>query len=376
MEEKYIVILGGDQNLGGKYNMVGSFASGLYKAMKKLYPHTALIMDAAKENVPIYSSIGFNVLGEEVFDATVKASIPHLMWCDDSTFNLMTFFDKYSSYDNFFVATTSPLDIEPMKMFYPKLPVFYMPLAVDRELWEENINVEKETDIVFLSSLIDVDEIEQRVKKTVSAEMSALYSEIYEYTYNNSELGFWHIFKSFAQAGYCELNDHRTYEYMLKNIVYRVTFEKRIEMLKKLKNFNVKVYGDQLWEKYVEGNIEYMGPVDIPETAKVIQKAKITMNLQPIHLQYGLQERILNPACAGSMVITDNNIEVKKNFGDSIVYYDSQNFENLEDMVEYYVNNDDERLEKTKRAQKIAIEDHNWEKRSQILLRDYFNLIS
>lgn len=375
MEEKYIVFIAGDKDLGGNYNVPGSFLGGLYRGMKKLYPYTLLVHEAAKMNIHIYSTIGCNILGEEAFDVTIKNNIPHLMLCDDTPFNLMTFIDKYARYENFFVATTSPLDIEPMKIFYPNMPVFYLPLAVEQEIWQADVIKDKEHDIVFLSSMIDLEETPQRIKENISGEMAALYNELYEFTYNNLEMGFWNIYKSFAQAGYCEVDNHRTYEYMLKNIVYQITFTKRVEMLRKLKDFKIKVYGNDLWKKYIEGNVEYIGPVTLRNSVDIIQNSRVVLNLQPIHLQYGLQERVLNPACAGSLVITDNNQEIKRHFADSMVYYDSQNFETLADQLAKYLANDKERINLAQKAQNIAIDNHTWDKRAEILLKNYFNLL-
>jgi len=134
------------------------------------------------------------------------------------------------------------------------------------------------------------------------------------------------------------------------------------------KNYNIKIWGSELWQKYVQGNVQYMGRTNLDEAVKITQSSKIVLHLQPLQILNGLHERVLNAAASGAYVISDNNLEIRKAFSENISYFNNHTFENLEESINYYLENNEERAEKTVTARETVLLNHKWENRIETLL--------
>jgi len=102
----------------------------------------------------------------------------------------------------------------------------------------------------------------------------------------------------------------------------------------------------KLSEKY---NIKLFTNIFSQEYTKILNQAKIIFNMS-VRKELNLRCHEA-PACGSLLFIEDDNLEIKNILRDKIecVYYNEENFESL---IEYYLNNDDERISITEAGYK------------------------
>jgi spore maturation protein CgeB len=352
---------------GGVYNVLGSFETGLHDALRAKFYDAEYMYKCYEKNVLPDLTIAFNGGCADFWEYYMGKNIPHIMWSVDSLFLHIKAAELASKFSNFIFACVSDSDIEAVKHFRPNLPFIYLPHAVDPDLWKPD-NAEKEHEIVFLSSLIDFEEKINNLKQNKTKKEFDKFMTIYEYALQNPDKNFWEVYNYFVPIFNFDMDDFRAYYGLFQELCYTVTYARRVNLIKSLKDFHVKVWGSPIWEKYISGNVKYMGAADIKETFKIVPRSKIVLHLQPMQILNGLHERVLNATSAKAFVLSDNNETIKNSFGDTLAYYNSYTFENIAETANYYLTNDKEREEKAKQAREITLQDHTWRKRATELL--------
>jgi len=117
--------------------------------------------------------------------------------------------------------------------------------------------------------------------------------------------------------------------------------------------YKTKIFGNQPW-----GVNQYCGLIDDHDVKNLFKSAKISPNLSEPHAQvYGIDvnERIFKILYAGGFCISDN-VEAYKMFGDGIVIADSP--EDFAEKIDYYLENDGERITISHRGQQLVKENH------------------
>ncbi len=362
MDKLFVGVHGDGQYKGGMYNILASFNVGILNAFKKCgFPADNNINYFNRNQVPILS-IGFNVFGYEAWQQMLDMGITNIMWNVDSIFyQNLNVVQQFKDYPNFVLFSVTPCDEEPIKHYLPGTNYIYMPHGVDPGLWEPK-NLDKEYDIVFLSSIRDYEKVLTDLKEKTNPQVYNTVMTIYNYAMEHPEQSFWEIYQLFKKNYGLNL-DLPLFHNLFHTLCYAVTHKKRVDLIKKLKNFNVKVWGSKLWEKHVEGSVEYMGTADLMESIDIINKSKIVLHVHPHQLCRGLHERVLNASSVGSFVISDEVTTIKESFGDNFGYYKNTNHANIEDLISYYLKNDEEREHKAQQAQAITLADHTWESR-------------
>lgn len=138
-------------------------------------------------------------------------------------------------------------------------------------------------------------------------------------------------------------------------------------MIQSLKDFNVKVFGNGPWHKYIQGKVEHMGSCDIMESIDIVNKSKIVLHNHPQQIIFGLHERVLNAAATETFILSTQNAAIISEFGLNMDYFDA-NYENATTLIEQYLKNDKERQEKAKKAREIVVKNHTWEVRAKQIL--------
>lgn len=367
MENLIVGIHGDGKYNGGQYNVLASFNVGVLKAFQNNFIDADILDNICRKGILPHIALGFNATGHDNWETLLANGVTNIMWSVDSIFfHNVAAAIKYKEYSNFVLFGVTPSDEPAIKHYFPDLNFVYMPHGVDPSLWQKK-DLLKEHDIVFLSSLRDFETPLQQLKQTSSPDMYKLVMAIYQTAMDNPGLSFWDIYQDFNKRyGFsCNLQQYHS---LFMTICYEVTHAKRVQMIKKLKNFNVKVWGSKLWEKYVEGNVQYMGTADLMDSIDIVNKSKIVLHLHPFQLSQGLHERVLNASAVGSFVISDNVKEIRDNFGDSLAYFNNNTMENLEDIVSYYLKNNEERHYKAEEARMITLNNHTWEDRAVKIL--------
>jgi spore maturation protein CgeB len=367
MTDINIGVYGSDTYQGGIYNVLASFVAGFHDALKKVNPNTAYMYEYFVKNSLPNLSIAFNVYEHESWDVPINAGVPHMMWAVDSPFMHTPMIEKYYQNPKFIFACVSPVDEEPVKYFYPGLEFLYFPHACDPAIWHPD-DGEKEHDIVFLSSVKDYEADIEALKKQIPPAMFKMFMDMYQCAMRNPEMSFWDIYKVYSDIYEFSLKEYSLFFVFFNKLCYSVTYKRRIEMLRALKDFNVKVWGLPTWKQYIEGNVQYMGMADVFESAKIIRKSKIVLHIQPMHILYGLHERVLNSLASETFVLSDYNQQFEFNFPGCIDYFNSYTFDGLADKVEHYLNNDEVRTEKAKKGRELVLKNHTWDNRAQTLM--------
>ena len=142
----------------------------------------------------------------------------------------------------------------------------------------------------------------------------------------------------------------------------RKVFRKIIKDLLPIK-YDVHIYGT-LWEEFIDNR--YIKGVNIPndELYKYYNRAKIVLNdhWEDMKEKGFISNRIFDVSACAKFIITDEVKGLKDIFGDSIVSYNGSR-EDLINKIETYINNKNLREEKAKKAQKIVLKYHTFDKR-------------
>lgn len=366
-ENLIIGVHGNNDLIGGHYNVLASFTAGLMKGFKNKGVQVYTTQECFEKGLSPNLVIGFNASGYNTWREYLTHDIPNIMWSVDSVFyQNIEAVAEFNAHPKFILFNVSPSDTEALEAFFPLLQSAYMPHAVDPELWQKK-DLKKEYDVVFTGSIIDYEAKIEELKQTMNKESFDLLMILYDTWINASNLSFWQIYQIFKKEGGLNFNLGQ-YNFSMKNLAALITSAKRAQMIEKLQDFKVKVFGDGPWEKYVKGNAEYMGKCDLLESIDVINKAKIVLHNHPVQLSMGLHERVLNASAVETFVISSDNVSIIEEFGHNMDYYKSAKFDNLVESVEKYLKNDDERIEKAKNAREIILQKHTWDVRAEQIL--------
>jgi len=128
--------------------------------------------------------------------------------------------------------------------------------------------------------------------------------------------------------------------------------------------YNISVYGSNYQNRVV--NDEYV-PNEIINT--LYRFAKISLNDHHIDMarEGFLNPRIFDIAASGGFCISDRNPAIDKIFGDSVIQYNTK--KGLNELIEYYLDNDYERAQLSSKAHEIA-KNYTWEKMVQKVVDD------
>lgn len=127
------------------------------------------------------------------------------------------------------------------------------------------------------------------------------------------------------------------------------------------------LYG-QHWEKFITK--EYISDTYIPnhELNKLYSSCKILLNdhWQDMAKNGFVSNRIFDGLASGAFIISDEFEDSKKLFGDFLVTYSDK--KQLKKLIDYYIENEDERIEKARMGRKIVLNNHTFEKRAEEIL--------
>jgi hypothetical protein len=367
MKELSIGVYGSDSYQGGVYNMLASFGVGFYNALKKTDITVKYMKDYFESGEMPNLTVAFNVSGVESWHNTLDKGVPHMMWSVDSPFWHMPTIQKFYNYKHFIFTGVSPVDKEPAEFFFPGLEYLYIPHASDPEQWYPD-ETEKEYDLVFMSSLRDFKEDIDELKTSLPPSMFDMFMDMYYYAMRNPESSFWEIYSLYSDLYGYNLHELSLFYVFFMKICYAVTYQRRIDMVKKLNNYNLKIWGSPLWKEHIEGKVEYMGTADFFDANDIVRKSKIVLHIQPMQILYGLHERVLNAMNSEAYVISDNNAQMEVTFPDMISYFNSYSFENLEESIEYCLKNEEVRQAKAETARQAILAQHTWDARASSFL--------
>ncbi len=367
-KENLIVAIHGDNSeLGGRYNALASFSKALLEGFKQNGIKALTTKECFENKITPDLAIALNATGLPIWKDILEAGIPNIMWNTDSIFyQNFEIVQQFSSYKNFTLFNSSFEDTPAILHYLPNLVNGYIPGGTDLDFWKKQ-DVKKEYDITFFGSIDDYDSRIAQLKESMPDLVFKLMMDFCEVALSYPELSLWQIYQLFKKQ--IDLNlDVTQYVLLSKSISYIITYKQRVKMIQALKDFNLTIFGEGPWEKYISGNIKLVKGGDIRETVNLMNKSKITLHSNPFHLAGGIHDRVLNASAVETMVLTGLNRTLKRAFGDSIVFCDPVNYQDIAEKADFFLKNEDARQEKAQTASKIVKEKHKWSDRAKSIL--------
>ncbi|MBS4761094.1 MAG: glycosyltransferase [Clostridium sp.] len=366
-EELIVAIHGDNKETGGRYNVLASFNNALIKGFEQAGVKAMSTKECFEKNITPNLAIALNATGLPLWQNILNNGITNIMWNTDSIFyQNYEVVEQFSQYKNFVLFNSCAEDTPAIRHYLPSLVSGYIPGGTDLDFWKKQ-DVEKEYDITFFGSIDDYDSRIAQLKETMPELVFKLMMDFCEVALSYPELSLWQIYQLFKKQIGLNL-DTAQYLLLSKSISYIITYKQRVKMIQALKDFNLTIFGEGPWEKYISGNIKLIKGGDIRETVNLMNKSKITLHSNPFHLAGGLHDRILNASAIETMVLTGFNRTINAEFSDSIVYCDAVNYSDIAEKADYYLKHADERQEKASKASAIVKEKHKWSDRAKSIL--------
>ncbi len=337
-------------------------ANDLVKAFEANGVKAMLYTQCLTKNIEPHLTIGYDSAGLPHWQKILNKGIINILWSKDSAFSQnINIIRQFATFKNFVVFTSTPCDTEPLAAFFPNLKQGYLPLgyaAYPQEL------PKKEYDLVFYGDILDVetrmDELSQKMPEFVFK----LMCDINTILIQNPTLSFWQVYTIFRDSIGLEV-DLEQYILLFSAMIDLITSQKQLQMMDALKDFEIKVFGNDAWKKYVEGKHKYMGHGD----KSVLAKTKIALNAHPMDMSLGLSAYELEAAATKAFVISSQTKSLELEFGDNMAYYNYSDFSDLKDKVAYFLKNEKERAEKAQKAFDILNDRNTLEKRAAEILK-------
>jgi spore maturation protein CgeB len=128
------------------------------------------------------------------------------------------------------------------------------------------------------------------------------------------------------------------------------------------------------WDKFLPKNVLTGNHIPNNELNKAYSSCKILLNdhWEDMVKNGFISNRIFDGLACGSFIISDKIIG-SDFLEDSLVVYETP--EDLNQLIDYYIDNEDERIKKAKLGKKIVLDNHTFEKRVEQILEVINNLI-
>ena len=146
-------------------------------------------------------------------------------------------------------------------------------------------------------------------------------------------------------------------------------YPKRIEVLEKLKHYNLGVFGDG-WTKYFleKGKATpsyYRGKAKGEKVLKIYLSSKIVLNIHDPEAREGLNSRTFDILACGAFEIVDHKKNLDIHLKNNIEIVSFENLKELNDIVNYYIHNPELSNNIAERGRTKVLREHTWENRIQ-----------
>jgi len=365
MNKKNVIIAIHDAD--NQNNILSNFANGLKKGFQQIGYQAYSTKECIEKNIRFNMAIGFNQSELQLWQKILSNDITNVMWSLDSVFGAnLKVVEQFSMFEKFALFNVTPADNDAIKKYIPQLKQGYIPHAVDENFWKKS-NIEKTSDIVFLGNIDDYEATYLNLKEQMPSLVYELMMQIREISLKAPQLTFWQLCETVRSALGLEF-DKEQYEMLFNNLAYALKSELTVKMIQALSDFDLQIYGNELWKKYIKGKVQYLGECTVEDSVRIIEQSKISLHCHPITLGLGLHERLLNASALETFSLVSDSPSVKVEFGDSFAYFNQATFEDISDKVNYYLTNDTERLEMARKAYEITINRHTWANRAQSII--------
>lgn len=289
----------------------------------------------------------------------------HFLELTKSKYSIVTCVDRFSC--DFFLGLDFP-------------NVLFMPHAVDKDLIAASpLNAKRPIDVLMLGSFIDYEAIREKWKAQFNSAIYKAVEEAAEMALADKSLSsaeaLAQAFDKIVKTGqYVDLHqiDFLT---LLDQVEDYISGKDRIALLKAIKDAKVHVVGagGDKWKKSLgnRSNIIFQEPVSYDQAIELMKQSKIVLNSCP-KIKRGAHERIFAGLACGALVITNQNTFVEEIFkpGESIVYYRSNHWEDVNEQINMYLSNEDKRKAIVEKGRTVIEKGHTWDHRAVQLIKE------
>lgn len=282
----------------------------------------------------------------------------------DSPYSIISCVDQYDCYG----LSTQNFD-----------RVFFLPHAIERDLFERETEQEREYEVVFLGSCYDYETMRTNVKMELPEAVATalekacdiLLSEV-EVPLQQALIMAWRDVK--ISEGEEEIDLLQIFTYLDK--ISRGL--DRVELIRSIKGAKVHIFGELFeddkngrcgWKELLadKDNVVIHDAVTYEESLQILQKSKICLNSSPF-FKGGAHERIFAGLASGALVITTDNIYLRDIFReDEMLYYRPFAWEEVNRHIDRYLSDEAARGEFVARGREKVRRHHTWDQRVALL---------
>lgn len=259
--------------------------------------------------------------------------------------------------------------------------VLFFPHGVEKDLGDKEKR-KKSYDVSVFCSLIDYNKLKEEWKEKYDKVICEAMLQAAEKTLLDSSTNYVQALVE-AIDRQMELNyniDPNKIDFIsvLDDLEMYIKGKSRIDSIKAIHDAEVHIFGstppDVSWQSYLgNDNNNYIihEPVPFEQALDILKETKILLNANP-WVKYGAHERIFYGLSLGALVLTNRNEYLEQYFEDeeNILFYDLSNPEEMDQKVNKYLSNDEEREKIAQKGMQIVKEYHTWDKRAESLLKE------
>lgn len=330
-----------------------------YKIFKLTWSHeNTLLRNVAKLNPNYLFTINFSKIVAEI---SKTLNIPYISWTVDTpAYSLYSLENLHNDLSFFFVydeRVVQDLRNKGIKN------IFYMPVAANIKRLEgivvTNEDYEKyDAEIAFVGNSGVYNEFSTYIKPNISTALYDYISQLIKQQLATEQF----IIKDLIDEALIErIESESKYLIDISNHTLLSRIEKlafllgryhsyieRVLTINELsEKFDIKVYGDDRWlesREFKYSSLIYKGHAEhYNEMAKVFKVAKMNLNITRAFVETGLPMRVFDVLGSKGFLVTNNKYDISRYFRDGrdlVVYRD---LKDLEEIIKYYLEHDDER---------------------------------
>lgn len=260
----------------------------------------------------------------------------------------------------------------------------FMPHGVSPAL-KPDPSLSKKYDVLFVGSCIDYEYIRGEWKKKYPKPIYQALNQAQEITLSDYKTNFMdalvQAINEVSQKSTLNLEKLNMLE-LIQELELFVKGRDRVELIKSIKDAQVTIFGTTIglngWDKYLKGmkNVKIHSPIPFESAIEAMKMSKIVLNSTPAS-KNGANGRTCAALGTESFLLTSQNIYMDHHFvnGQDLAYYIHGEWSDVNEIVQFYLENESERLAAAKNGRDKAMVEHTWDRRVEDLLRQLPPLI-
>lgn len=309
-------------------------------------------------------------------EACMETGIPYVAWVYDTPQKEL--YTHYAIYPCNYIFAFDKEQVLRLRNIGIK-HVYHMPLAVHVNKVKMVLDTMNKSrsfrycdDISFIGQLYRVENEENLIShmdKNIAEQLSANIDDCFMKWDKNARM---HGLMSEECVRYFgELENHKVkkeYPYMSESFYYEAAFlsrvvanRERVAILNKLaENYKVHLYTNDKNTTQLSNRVIIDEGLSYDVLTKVYKESKINLNITLHCIETGIPQRVFDIMAAGGFLLTNYQEEIEELFvpGEDLVVY--HNEQELEELVAYYLNHEEEREMIARNGQKKVLENHGY----------------